>query len=263
MSARTNTTTRSEARGQAATPDPRPAAARAEVYRFLAQVFADPRPGGMAMLRRDWPATEAALARLGLEAPDCAGLLALDDAGLRRAHLAVFGHAMSKDCPPYGAEYGQAHIFEKTQTLADVAGFYRAFGLGLSGDVRDRPDHLALELEFMEFLCLKQALAEAPPGSPERETLCRDAQRAFLEAHLGVWAFSFAHRLCRRTGTGPFAECARLLERFLDRELAAMGIERRADPFVNDGSVDRVEDDACGACPAMAADGSAEGRMRP
>lgn len=263
MSVRTSTTTRSKARSRLETPDPRPAAARAEIYRFLALAFSDPRPGSVALMKQDWPVTEAALARLGLARTGCAGLVALDDTGLRRAHLAVFGHTISKDCPPYGAEYGQAHIFEKTQTLADVTGFYRAFGLDLSGDVRDRPDHLALELEFMEFLCLKQALAEAPTGSPDHETLCRDAQHAFLESHLGVWAFSFVHRLTRRPGTGPFADCAELLAQFLAQELAAMGIERHADPFVNEGSVEHVEDNACGTCPAMAAVGSGEGRMQP
>jgi len=252
MNAQTSTTTRSDAGGRTVSPNRRSAAARAEIYRFLALVFSDPCPGKLAMLERDWPATEAALARLGLGGADCAGFLALDDAGLRRAHLAIFGHAISKDCPPYGAEYGQAHIFEKTQTLADVAGFYRAFGLDVSGDVRDRPDHLALELEFMESLCLKQTLAEGQTGNPDKQSLCRDAERAFLQDHLGVWVFSFAHRLTTRAAKGPFAECARLLERFLDQELTAMGIARRADPFVNEGSVDRVEGNACNACPAIA-----------
>lgn len=263
MSARTNTTTRSEARGRPVAFDRRPATARAALFRFLALAFSDPRPGSIAILKRDWPLTEVALGDLGLGREDCVGIVALDDAGLRRAHLAVFGHAISKDYPPYGAEYGQAHIFEKTQTLADVAGFYRAFGLELSEKVRDRPDHLALELEFMEFLCLKQVLAEGRTENPEQVTLCRDAQRAFLEAHLGIWAFSFAHRLGGRATAGPFADCARLLERFLTQELAAMGIERRADPFVNEGSVDRPERDACGACTAMALRGGAEeGRER-
>ncbi|MGE0653165.1 MAG: molecular chaperone [Alphaproteobacteria bacterium] len=226
----------------------RSATARAEVYRFLALAFADPTDGSAARLRQQWPITEAALTALGLpdRVDDAVGL---SDAALGQTHLACFGHALSKECPPYEAEYGQAHIFEKTQTLADISGFYKAFGLQLSGAVRDRPDHLAFELEFMEFLCQQQAFGERQGHPPERVVLCRDAQRTFLDAHLGRWAFSFAHHLIRKSPTGIYAAFARLLEGFLEHELDAMGIARRADPFLNEADVDQVENSACGACP--------------
>lgn len=253
MSVRTSTTTRSDPARAAGAPD-RSAAARAAIYRYLALAFSDPYDGAADVLARQWPLAEAALCQLGLaaDAAACAAGSATDDFEWRRAHLAVFGHAVSKDCPPYGSEYGQAHIFEKTQTLADVSGFYRAFGLALAEGVHDRPDHIAFELEFMEFLCLKQALAEAREHGPERVADCARAQRAFLGDHLGFWAFSFAHRLRQRPDPGPFAAWAGLLEAFLAQELSAAGIARHADPFVNEGSVDRVEDSACGTCLAGA-----------
>lgn len=254
MSVRTSTTTRSDPAPADAAVGPRAAAARAAVYRYLALAFSDPFAGAADALERQWPLAEAALRKLGLaaDAAACAAASVADDGALKRAHLAVFGHAVSKDCPPYGSEYGQAHIFEKTQTLADVAGFYRAFGLALAEGVHDRPDHIAFELEFMEFLCLKQVLAEAREHSPERVAFCVKAQRQFLGDHLGFWAFSFAHRLQQKPEPGPFAAWAGLLEAFLGQELPAAGIPRHADPFVNEGSVDRVEESACGACPAGA-----------
>lgn len=261
MSARTSTTTRSEPAAVGTVSDPRSAAARAAVYRYLALAFADPTAGAADALAWQWPLAEAALSELGLATDGTASGVA-DDAALKRAHLAVFGHAVSKDCPPYGSEYGQAHIFEKTQTLADVAGFYRAFGLALAEGVHDRPDHIALELEFMEFLCLKQALAEAGAHGPERIAFCAKAQRQFLDDHLGFWAFSFANRLRQRPEPGPFAAWAGLLEAFLAQEVSATGLPRHADPFVNEGSVDRVEDSACGACLAGATGRPVERRGR-
>lgn len=253
MSVRTSTTTRSEPAVASSVANPRPSVARAAVYRYLALAFADPVIGAADALARQWPLAEAALDTLGL-ATDGAACAAVpdDDTALKRAHLAVFGHAVSKDCPPYGSEYGQAHIFEKTQTLADVSGFYRAFGLALAENLNDRPDHIALELEFMEFLCLKQALAEAKGHGPEQVAFCAKSQYAFLGDHLGFWAFSFARRLRQRPEPGPFAAWAGLLDAFLAQELAAAGIPRQADPFVNEGSVDRVEDSACDACLASA-----------
>jgi len=257
MNAPTSTTTRSERRG-------RQAAARAQVYRLLALAFADPSPGAGAALARQWPLTEAALKALKLAGAtgEGAAIARADDDGLRHAHLAAFGHAISKECPPYGAEYGQAHIFEKAQTLADVAGFYRAFGLDLTESVHDRPDHLAIELEFMEFLCLKQALAEQRGDDPERLALCRDAQRAFLGDHLGFWAFSFAHRLTRKSASGPLAASVRLMELFLTQEMAAMGLETYGDPVVNEGTVDQPDDGACGACPVDAGPMADQGGVR-
>ena len=253
MSARTSITTRSEPAPAGAAPDGRPAAARAALYRYLALAFSDPATGSAKALARQRPLAEAALRALRL-APEMAAAATgrHSDLALKRAHLAVFGHALSKDCPPYGSEYGQAHIFEKTQTLADAAGFYRAFGLALAEDLHDRPDHIAVELEFMEFLCLKQAWADSKGHSHGQLALCRKAQRNFLADHLGFWAFSFARRLRQRPDPGPFAAWAGLLESFLAQELAAAGIPRHADPFVNEGSVDRVEDSACGGCPAGA-----------
>ncbi|MBZ0129576.1 MAG: molecular chaperone TorD family protein [Rhodobacteraceae bacterium] len=253
MSARTSTTTRSDASPAAG---PRPAPARAEIYRFLALAFSDPVPGGAKALQHQWSVTRAAMAALGLAATSetNAAIAALDDDSLKRAHLSVFGHAVSKDCPPYGGEYGQAHIFEKSQTLADVVGFYRAFGLALAEGVHDRPDHIAFELEFMEFLSLKQALAEGQDHGAERVAFCAKAQRLFLESHLGFWAFSFAHRLQQRPAPGPFAVWADLMDDFLAQEMAAAGIPRRAEPFVNEGSLDRVEDGGCGECRGAAGD---------
>ena len=240
----------------------RSATARAEIYRFLALAFADPVPGAAARLQQQWPIAEAGLHELGLSGAErgCATAAGLCDDDLKRAHVACFGHAVSKDCPPYEAEYGQAHIFEKTQTLADVTGSYRAFGLDLAPEARDRPDHLAFELEFMEFLCQKQAFAESRGHPPERVALCRDAQRTFLDGHLGRWAFGFANRVVARSPTGIYPAVAALLDDFLAHELAAMGITRHADPFLNEGDKDRIDDGACAACAGLADPGAVDER---
>lgn len=246
-----------------AVSDIRSTTARAEIYRFLALAFADPAPGAADRLRHQGPIAEAAWQCLGLSdaGEGFAPLAGLSEAGLKRAHAAAFGLGMSKHCPPYESEYGQAHIFEKTQTLADITGFYRAFGLELAEGARDRPDHLAFELEFMEFLCQKQAFAERMGHKPEQIDLCRDAQRAFLDAHLGCWAFSLAERIIGKSPTGVFAGLARLLEAFLSHELAVLGLARHADPFLNEGDRDRIDDGACAACPGLAGTGPVEERV--
>ncbi|MBI2316064.1 MAG: molecular chaperone TorD family protein [Betaproteobacteria bacterium] len=205
--------------------------ARSQAYSFLALAFAYPDAAQVSALERQY-----ALAALDSEtladAAAATALIALQPAlsdltvaALERAYTQCFGHAVSKDCPPYEAEYGQAHIFQKAHTLADVAGFYRAFGLDLAADAHERADHVSVELEFMHFLCLKEAYALRQGHPEERLALCREAQRKFLRNHLCRWAFGFARRLRAKAGRTLYRELGQLLAVFLEAELQALGLK--------------------------------------
>lgn len=75
------------------------------------------------------------------------------------------------------------HPFNSFEEMADIAGFYRAFGFD-SGS--ERPDHLCLELEFMRILSLKEAMA-LKEGGQERFEITVNTERDFLSSHLGRW----------------------------------------------------------------------------
>jgi TorA maturation chaperone TorD len=119
--------------------------------------------------------------------------------------------------------------------LGDIAGFYRAFGLDVSDRVRERVDHISVELEFMAFLVYKEAYAQSTlpvgqgqagdekPASGGRAEICREAQRKFLNDHLGRWVQDFTRRLEKKAQDGPYSRLARLTERFLAIELEAFG----------------------------------------
>jgi TorA maturation chaperone TorD len=68
--------------------------------------------------------------------------------------------------------------------MADIAGFYRAFGVDFSGD---RPDHISLELEFMRLLAAKEAKALLDRDG-EKGEICVSAEKSFLSSHAGRWA---------------------------------------------------------------------------
>jgi len=174
-------------------------------------------------------------------------------------HTRVFGLVVSKECPPYEAEYAQPHIFQKTQCLADVAGFYRAFGLQLATDFHDRPDHVSAELEFMEFLCFKEI--HGTERHPEaRLAVGREAQVKFLGEHLGRWVFAFCRRLQDKAAGTHYRPLAALLRVFAASELRARGF----DPAEVAGP-DRLEQETpapagCGAhCPAAPSNPAAGG----
>lgn len=75
--------------------------------------------------------------------------------------------------------------------IADIAGFYRAFGFEVSGD---RPDHIVPELEFAALLCAKEAYARIS-GEAEGAEVCAAARRKFMTEHLGAWLPQLSQRI--------------------------------------------------------------------
>lgn len=140
-------------------------------------------------------------------------------------YVRIFGHTVSTQCPPYEAQYGTPHLFEQTRVLSDLGGFYGAFGLEVRREAGERPDHLGIELEFMQVLTYKEAYALKHHGV-EHADLCREAQEKFLCEHLATWIDDFAGRLIRRAGSGPYAAYAEALRRYVASELTHLNVER-------------------------------------
>lgn len=149
------------------------------------------------------------------------------DSDLVAEHVRVFGLTPCRECSPYETDFhANEDPFFRSQQMADAAGFYRAFGVQPGGQRRERPDHIALELEFMAFLLAKQRLAADRPDrlSVEHIDICRQAQQAFLRDHLAWWAPAFAQLLLRKAGQGPLALAASALCAFLPLERCRLGV---------------------------------------
>jgi len=224
--------------------------ARECLYRFLAAALTDPTAGGWALLLdrdnrrlaadaadllRDEASTEPAALGFGELPPidlDLAPVLAelrRPRAELTTEYDRVFGLVPSRECPPYETEYhATAEPFFRAQQLADVAGFYRAFGLEPSRGQPERPDHLALELEFMAFLLMKKRLApDASDGDNESAAggrVCSEAEAAFFRDHLAWWVPSFATGLRRRAVQGLYAAVGQALAALMPAERARFGV---------------------------------------
>jgi TorA maturation chaperone TorD len=222
--------------------------ARECVYRFLASVLSDPLSGrwdiclspenqrlaqDAADLLRDEACGQAVrmgFGELPLSCLDMRPLLRelvrpIDE--LREQYERVFGLVHARECPPYETEYHQTiEPFFRAQQLADVAGFYRAFGLRESCANPDRPDHVALELEFMAFLVMKGRLAYRgdEPDSGQHEAVCADAERQLFRDHLAWWLPSFVSGLRRKADGGMFGAAAQVLAAFLPVERARFQI---------------------------------------
>lgn len=136
---------------------------------------------------------------------------------LEHAYIEAFTLGTSPDCPRFEAAYTVDDALFQTGGLADLAGFYRAFGVELAASPM-RLDDVSIELEFMGFLCRKQAYAREHL-SQARVAEARKAQRLFGRNHLWRWGPAFAQAVIGHCAPGGFYwTAASALEAWLKAE---------------------------------------------
>ncbi len=101
-----------------------------------------------------------------------------------------------------------------TPRLADISGFYSAFGLAVH---KERPDHLVVELEFMATLLVMEAEAR-DNGDHERADITCEASRTFLRDHLGTWVTAWASRVADVEDLAPWAPFAAVAAELVQSE---------------------------------------------
>lgn len=139
--------------------------------------------------------------------------------GYEREFLRVFTHVCAADCNPCETAYTAKHIFQASQSLATITGLYRAFGLEAGGE---RPDHIAVELEFLAFLRYREAL-ETPTRKQSPVAVLRRGQKVFIEHHLGRWVGLFGGLIDRKAQDGPIALLGALVIEALSNEAQELG----------------------------------------
>ncbi len=228
---------------------------RSRAYQLLSEAFAYPEEDLFRMLKGSF--LKEITIQLG---HTNGGEVGFDFSRLRESvnrlsnlsHLASeytrsFGHTLSMECPPYETQYEYPHIFQQTQALADIAGFYRAFGLEVSNSAGERLDHITVELEFMGFLAYKHAYAMAQHGEEQVE-ICLDALKKFMKEHLGRWVPTFATQLARKAGEGFYKELAEFTVWWVLKDAKQLGVKPSK---LDETKAARIEpeEDGCLSCP--------------
>lgn len=235
------------------------AIARSFIYRFVAKVFEDPTPESWAALTETTTQASFRVA-LGAGSDGNSALLAAGEALLAALRpeqfeafqsecVGSFGHAARGGCPQNEIEYGdiKADPLFQPHRLADLAAFYRAFGLELTPDASERHDHICIELEFMSVLTAKEAYALEHQLDPEQLAVCRAAQKNFLREHLGRWVPAFARRLLDGVGEGALWMLANFTRAFIEAECARLGVPPGGEDLLL-RPVDEAAERMCESC---------------
>jgi len=159
-------------------------------------------------------------ARLGVWLP---AIESLTMDSWQSGYTRMFGHTARGKVCPYETEYGQQGLFEQPRQLAKISGFYRAFGLEAAGVGHERADHASCELEFLEFLCRKEAVAAEMEDSGTLEET-QKAMRLFLRDHVGRFARAFARHLEENDPDGFYGQLGSLLFDYVTLECQRAGI---------------------------------------
>ena len=128
-----------------------------------------------------------------------------------------------RGCSPFALDH-QKEItgFLLAESLANLAGVYRAFGFAQDNKLPLRTDHIAYELEFMNWLIsqwrLASRMALVDRQAAELATRCDLAQRSFFGDHLAGWAGPLSAGLQKYTSGGYFEPLGRFLAAWIPLE---------------------------------------------
>ncbi|MEE8357731.1 MAG: molecular chaperone TorD family protein [Anaerolineales bacterium] len=105
--------------------------------------------------------------------------------------------------PPYETTYLKLPGQSDGMIGAELSGVYGLAGLAVSPEMNELPDHVAVQLEFMSFLCEKELIALQ---NNDQEVLAdsQQEQRRFLRDHLARWFPQFAKKALEEADRDSF-----------------------------------------------------------
>lgn len=160
----------------------------------------------------------AAKVGLGESLPHATGLDALlaevrdaDLARLRREYSGLF--EVGSDGPPVPVRE-DLQTGQRGSTREEIVRFYEFFGYELSERFAWAPDHLSVELEFMHYLCFREAEQESS------RTACQLAQLDFSRRHLARWIPRLRQATEEQAPGSLYARIVASLDDFVTGDLA-------------------------------------------
>jgi TorA maturation chaperone TorD len=193
----------------------RKAKERGNLYGFLATVYREePTPEFLRHLRD--PSFLQVLAAAGVALDQ--DLLKLSEQQLV-SELALEYTRLFLGPGKHVSPHASVHLPEGSGSLygaptAAVKRFIESTGARYRSDYRGLPDHISVELEFMQQVILAEADAW---DSLDREQArrCLSMEKEFLDTHLAGWVPVFCEKVCERAELSFYCQMAQMTQEFL------------------------------------------------
>ena len=188
----------------------------ADCFKLLAACFYEPEKslfieeavGDKLGLLLDDQSPDGAIAARHMQS----ALQKLDQEKLSIDHAALFVGPFELIAAPYGSVYIEKKRRVMEKSTLNAARYYQE--ADLSVDIQEPPDHIVIELEFMYYLCSKEASA-ANAGSVDEVNRFKDIQaRFFLEA-MQPWIPEFSEAITAGTDNMFYIHLSECLGHFM------------------------------------------------
>lgn len=190
---------------------------KAFLYRFLSLAFEYPGEETLKTLKEALDDLSLCLKSLGIDFDINAMKTCLQDyereerlLDLQCEWSSIF--ITSLKVPNWETAYELEKAGRKAHELADIEGFYRAFGLEVKQGYE--PDGLIPQLEFLSLLLLKKVHAD----EVEKKEIAGKGYEDFFREHLGRWYRLFCQLVEGETQEEYYRLMSKLMRSFLDRE---------------------------------------------
>lgn len=238
---------RSAGAGQAGSPGFR-AGKRGQLYHFLELALAHPGEGGHEYFCLK--ATEEEFLQVFSEEVQANPKLA--DAGIpaarkffsslrtmtyeesESAYIALFTNNYPHlPCPPYGSLFTAIDSEKRLEEMLAIKEFYQQHGADIADSFDDLPDHLCVELEFLQLLSFRERQA-ADAGDQELFAGVRKAEAEFLDRFVLPFVTRLADLAVGGRPSNPYSDLLEAARSFLlahrdqlgERVLLPTGIPR-------------------------------------
>jgi TorA maturation chaperone TorD len=191
------------------------ATSRADSYKLLSECYFPPDQNLLKVIKSIDHSWDDTFRRLKSSMPtlDVLKVLTLD---YSRLFLGPFKVLAS----PYGSVYLDGKVSLVGDSTLEAEKFYQSQGLKIS--LKDVPDHIAIELEFMYYLVSKEITALKGNDHKGVESY-RQKQFLFLSKHLGRWIDQFSACIKKAAQTEFYITLAKTSSLFIRKDLKSLG----------------------------------------
>ncbi len=127
-------------------------------------------------------------------------------------HAALFVGPFELLAAPYGSVYIEKNRMVMGESSINAARYYQEADLLV--DIKEPPDHIVIELEFMYYLCSKESSA-ALSGHYDKVTDLREMQARFYHCAMKPWVGKFCDAIRAGTDNVFYKNLAECLDSFL------------------------------------------------